>query len=581
MDIRWSGGFAGVLTALTAVAFWRGSVDVFNTTKGTVLVLGAVIVVAGVVVGWLWSARAELPIGVWPTLAGVLWLTLVVAVWVSPTPLRSFVGVSGRHGGLAVYSAALVMGLATALWVQRDGDRARAGLAAAVSVAGVTVAGYVALQSADLDPFVWTTVEGGAPRFASFGNVDFASAWLGIVAVVLSGAALQSRDSAPTLPWWRIQGLVALGCVGAAVLTGSLQGPVVAAIGVPVVVAAAFRPSRRVVGLIGVGVIVVGGALALGPGRSAVEGAGRSLETRVPKWQAAVGMGAQSPLTGRGLDTYGDWYYAFRPPELAARTGLTRSVDNAHNVALHLFSGGGALLLMAWLAVMVVAPGVAVWRQRRQLWTSPARVGMVMGWVGYLVQAQVSLDVPPLMVLGVVLTGAVAADVGLVELRRMVLPGPASVRIVLAGVVVVSGVAVMGPFSRAWRADTTGWTAEVARAQAAPLPAEEATFQAMVLAPWESRYAAAHGAWLTNAGDARRALDYQAESLRREPRSLAHALNVARLLTALGDSQGAAEVYDRVAQIDPYTPAVQQEVAAGGQFPDQADPAEGPVLSPP
>jgi hypothetical protein len=678
------------VVAVAAVAFWRPTLDVFGTVKATVVVLGALALGGAAAVGAARRRTVHLPAGSWPLAVIALLAALVVAVAVSPTPLRSAVGLPGRHGGLIPYAAALGLALAAGISARREPDAARLTLVRALTAAGAAAAGYVLVQAVGLDPFPWTTVEGGEPHFGPFGNVDFASAWLGIVGVLLAGHAAAgapgtrtagtrtagtdgrrpgprhsgrarlegggrtagtrtagtrtrarrtdgrtfdpvpdgrrrhpTRSPAPTshnvttaraephLPRptgsgvraadsepgsmsagegrsrpgpaaWRGErsavAAAALACGAAALATGSLQGPVVLALGLPAVAAAAHRPSRRTAVTLVAVAVVAGAVLALGPARGVVAGAGRSLETRLPKWQAALVMAADAPLLGHGLDTFGDRWFAARPADLAAEQGLARSVDNAHQVPLHLLAGGGVLLAGAWLAAVVVVPGVGL--LRRRTWTAdPAAVGLVAAWAGYVLQAGVSIDVPPLMVLGLVLSAVVAAEGDVLRVRRIALRPGTAAAVGVAGVAVAVLAAV--PVTRAVRADHAGFEADVARSMAALVPAQEATVRAMDLAPWASTYPAAHGAWLTQQGQARAALAWQVEALRREPRSLTHALNVARLLTALGDAEGAALAYDRVLEIDPQTPAVRAEAAGGPAAGPAAtsDPPDGPAPS--
>ncbi|WP_157965353.1 O-antigen ligase family protein [Euzebya rosea] len=539
--------------AVAVLAFWRASVDVFNTAKATAVVVGVLLLLIGSCLGAVATGRARLPTGRWVAAGGAVVAALSVAVLTGGDVVRQLVGAPGRHGGWVLYVACVVLAILAA----RPDRATRRGIVLVLVATAVPVATYALLQAVDVDPLPWTTVEGGAPVFSTFGNVDFASAWLGMVGVLAAGMALSPLRSTGIR---RLGAVAAVLCVGAAVATGSLQGPVVLLAGGAVLGLRAWQPARRT-GLLVTGVtsvVVVG--LLLGPASGVLDGALRSVETRLPKWQAALDIVADAPLTGRGLDTYGDWFFAARAPEVAEESGLRRSVDNAHNLPLHLLTGGGIVLVLAWLVFVVALPAVGVVRRRDAVWADPEDLAVVLAWAGYLLQAMVSIDVPPLAATGFLLTGLVAGVGGLAGQREVRVVGARPVGAV--GLAAVLLVVALVPVLRPWRADLVGWDAAVARAAVEIPLAEAAVTRASTIAPWDGRYHAAQGGWLTGLGLLDEALAHQQEALARSPRDLGHALNVARLLEALGRRDDAAEAYELVLEIDPHTPAVRDEVDA-------------------
>ena len=539
--------------AVAVLAFWRASVDVFNTTKATVVVVGVLVLLIGSCLGAVATGRASLPTGRWVAAGGAVVAALSVAVLTGADVVRQLVGAPGRHGGWVLYVACVVLAILAA----RPDRATRRGIVLVLVATAVPVAAYALLQAVDADPLPWTTVEGGAPVFSTFGNVDFASAWLGIVGVLAAGMALSPSRSTGTR---RVGAVAAVLCVGAAIATGSLQGPVVLLAGGAVLGLRAWQPDRRTGLLVTGAALIVAVGLLLGPASGVLDGALRSVETRLPKWQAALDIAADAPLTGRGLDTYGDWFFAARAPDVAEEAGLRRSVDNAHNLPLHLLTGGGVVLVLAWLAFVVALPAVGVVRRRDAVWADPEDLAVVLGWAGYLLQAMVSIDVPPLAATGFLLTGLVAGIGGLAGQREVRVVGAGPVGAV--GLAAVLLVVALVPVLRPWRADLVGWDAAVARAAVEIPLAEAAVTRASTIAPWDGRYHAAQGGWLTGLGLLDDALGHQQEALARSPRDLGHALNVARLLEALGRREEAAEAYARVLEIDPHTPAVRDEVAA-------------------
>ncbi|MEO2107211.1 MAG: tetratricopeptide repeat protein, partial [Actinomycetota bacterium] len=216
-------------------------------------------------------------------------------------------------------------------------------------------------------------------------------------------------------------------------------------------------------------------------------------------------------------------------------------------------------LVVTWLAFAVVLPAGGVGRGGSGARADPEDLAVVLAWAGYLVQAMVSIDVPPLAATGFLLTGLVAGIGGLVGEREVTVAGPRPVGAL--GVAAVMLVVAVVPVLRPWRADLAGWDAAVARVAVEIPLAEAAVARASTIAPWDDRPHAAQGGWLTGLGLLEEALGHQQEALVRAPRDLGHALNVARLLEELDRRDEAAEAYALVLEIDPHTPAVRDEVA--------------------
>lgn len=558
-----------------ALLFWRPTLDVFNTTKATVVVLGAIGILGAAGVTAARNGVLRLPKGAWPALGlGFVGWLLVSAV-ASGEVLRGLAGAPGRHGGVVLYAAAVALAMVAAGMA----DNARRVTVSVLLGGLVPVTAYALLQAVGADPFPWVTVEGGAPVFSTFGNVDFASAWMGIVGVLAVGVAL-SPDR--TGPWRRAAGLLAVATAVAVMATGSLQGPVILLAGTVIVLLGTRRwPARWLAAGGAVALLLVAG-LGLGPGRSVLDGALRSLETRVPKWEAGLAITGDAPLVGRGPDSYEDWFFAARAPDVAAESGLRRSVDNAHNVPIHLAAGAGVPAAVAWLGLMVVVPLAGLWHRRDALFGHPERVALAAAWAGYVVQSMVSIDVPPLASLGLLLTGLLVGTTGVgLGFTEVTVGWSARTRDVAAAGVVVLALAAVVLAVRPWRADALGWDAELARGRGDLIAATDLTTRAGRLAGWDARFHAAQGGWLTGLGRLEEALIAQTEAHERRSRDLSHALNRARLLAALGRADDAVQAYAVVAEIDPHTPAVTAEVRAAGPAPTPTvDPGEGPVIGP-
>lgn len=578
-------GAVAVVTVVAAAAFWPPALESFSTVKAAVVVAGAASVAAVVLVDGAVRRQWRVPAGPPARAAAVFVGALACVVVASPSAARALIGPPGRHTGAVLYGAAVTWALVAA--------RAFAGarpvvLVDALLVAAVPVGGYALLQAAGADPLQWVNVEGTAPVFSTFGNVDFVAAWCAIVVPVgVWASTTPARATAARVAAAGATGLA----VGAAVASGAAQGIVAAACGsVVVVVARASRtpPSapghRRLVPMVTVLAAVALAAAAAGP--AALREVSEGLASRTGKYEAALAMAAEEPLLGVGLGAFEDRWFAVRSPQVAAADGLRRSVDSPHAVPLAMLAEGGLALLGAWLAVLGVVAAAARRGWRRLRGDDRVLLAALIGAeVAYLAQSVVSIDVAPLLVVHATLAGTLWGWAGGWGWRPARAPsdGGSDGRWAQRGVEVVAsfGVALaMGAV--AWWA----WVpvrADVAAARAVALAgsgdvagAQDAFDRAAALAPWDARYPALEGGWHARSGRPADALAAHREALRRRPDALAHALGVARAAVAAGDEETAAAAYDRVSAIDSTTPAVIAEVAA---FRERGDGT--PATSPP
>jgi O-antigen ligase/Flp pilus assembly protein TadD len=586
-SLRWQRGLLTAGVAGSALVFWRGTLDVFNTTKATWILL-CVIAVAAVGAARIYRTRiAVLPPRVLWLPAVVMAVALVVATLTSETVMLSVVGRSGRHTGLAMYLAYLAVMLVAAR-THREASPIR--LIAALLIAAVPVVGYGALQVVGIEPFDWRLIEGGPPVFATFGNANFFSAWLGIVAPMALAGALLARWGR----WVRAGcGVMAAAALVVAYFSDSLQGVAAGGAGVGVVTLVALFTHERArrwrwygvgaVGVLGAGVVGLVAA-RLGPFAAVADQLTTSLETRLGKWETALRMAGDHPLVGLGLNDFADYFHAYRPQWLATEDGLERTTDTPHNVPLDMLTSGGVLLLAAYV-VLVVVTAWALVRGLRHLDGQQRLLlgGMGGAWVAYQLQSYVSIDVPPLAVLHYTLAGLIIAFGLAPAWREWRLPGapapappkgkrakkkPAGQPLVplrapaIAAIVVVAGVAAWA-VTVPWRADAAAQTARQAAADGRLDIAEGYFDEAVSMASWQPRYPSRRGTTLGKRGEAEAALAAFDKALSRQPRGLSHAINLARQAVALDRIDRARRAYEQAMDIDPKTPEVLAEV---GQF---------------
>jgi tetratricopeptide (TPR) repeat protein len=116
------------------------------------------------------------------------------------------------------------------------------------------------------------------------------------------------------------------------------------------------------------------------------------------------------PLTGVGIDRYGEYYRTYRDVDAALRLGPSSVANYAHNAFLQLLATGGIVLFLAYLVMIVFVAFAAVKGLKKFTGNEKALFGALVSlWFAFQVQAQVSIDQITIAAIGWVLAGAVIA----------------------------------------------------------------------------------------------------------------------------------------------------------------------------
>jgi tetratricopeptide (TPR) repeat protein len=574
-----------VLTMLvgSAVIILPSAVEPFMLPKATFLVVLGVALAGLAAARALWVREVRLPLSPVTGAVAAFGLALVVATVTSPTPLVSLVGVYSRYTGLIAYLTYLLVFIA--ILRLASGSFFDAVRRAALIALGLVV-GYGLVQAAGLDPVDYRDLRLGT-TFSFLGNVDFSAAWAGAT----SGLALTTALMPGERRAWRVYGavLVPLALLYV-VLTGTSQGPVVAAVSVGwaallFATASDGRVRRAVSGRRGIALAVAGVAAAV---------AGVALVAALPYlqaqleqafverpefWAAGIRIFTDHPLIGSGLDTYGHHFLSYRPASHALANG-TAGTDAPHSVPLGMFSNGGVVLGLTYLAVVALVGFALVKGALRT--QGPSRLvlaGFGGVWLGYQAQSLISFDVPPLAFLHWLSAAVIVAIAWPPQWRSVALPGAAAARPVnkkgkahggivvpvstrvLLGALGVVGLAALWIAVLPLRADLTA-------ASAAPLTSAgrfddaSARFQrAADLNPAEGSYAFLVARAEDAAGRHDRALAAAAEAARRDPGTVEYALFAAKQAQQAGQGDAAAQWYRVAAERDPRDPPVLNEAA--------------------
>ena len=130
-----------------------------------------------------------------------------------------------------------------------------------------------------------------------------------------------------------------------------------------------------------------------------------SISIRIEYWSAALNMLKENPLTGVGLNSYGDYYRASRNPSALTFPGPNTFSNAAHNVYLDFAATGGLPLITAYIGIIVIIGFAALAVLRKSEHYDPIFVAILLGWTGYSIQAFISIDQIGIAILGWVCAG--------------------------------------------------------------------------------------------------------------------------------------------------------------------------------
>ncbi len=295
------------------------------------------------------------------------------------------------------------------------------------------------------------------------------------------------------------------------------------------------------------------------------------LDHRREMWIVGLKMLRDNPLVGTGLETYFFYFSPLRPVEHAVRfEGLVS--DNVHSVPLGMFSSGGLLLGLTYLALLGVIGAYAARALRRSSGSEQVMIGAVLGgWVAYQIQSSISIDVPGLVYTQWVLAGVLLARGITEDLRVVPLPWtkPLSARArrstrartstplqryLAVGVAAIVLLLTLGPVTAPLRADILAREARVAIAEGDLLRARDRMESAIRLEYRNGWYAKEMGIIHLGLGDAQSALWELERSARLRPGFAEAERWAATINEKLGNSDRAVYWYELALASEPYGP---------------------------
>lgn len=389
---------------LTSVFILTGNVsDPVNVTK--LLVAGitgfaALAICLFLGLSTLWKTSKAFVVG-----AVFLVLTMISASLASKSAFVSnLYGISGRNTGLLAYISFLALAVSAALLRdKRNFERIAIGLLVAGSINVV-----YCLWAWQIGDFIaWNNPFGTI--LGTFGNPNFISSFLGIFISAATSYLLLSKSNLAVRATTGIFILVAFLEV---LHTHSIQGVVVTGIGLAYNGLLFIRSKTEsnkwtisyLVLTITAGFLSIAGMLQIGPLTKFLYKTSVSL--RGEYWQAGINMGHTHPLTGVGMDGYGNLYRQARDASALVLPGPTVVTNAAHNVVIDFFAYGGYPLLAAYLFFIFLGFRSIVLVMLRSRNFDPTFAALSVSWLCYQAQSIISINQIGLAIWGWVLTGA-------------------------------------------------------------------------------------------------------------------------------------------------------------------------------
>lgn len=340
-------------------------------------------------------------------LSGLFLSSMVIAVFSSDSPLsQNLYGSYGRNNGLITYFFLVAILLSSqALSSAKNFES----IVKALLFAGVVNISYCLWVIMFGDFIGWSNPYGNI--LGTLGNPNFIGSFLGIFFTAYLAYAL--GKSAPKNMKYSL--FVILPVTAFEIYdSNAIQGRVVAALGVGIIGFLLIRSrfgnvvtsAYVVVGFIA-GLLGLLGALQIGPLTNYIYKTSVSL--RGQYWLAGWNTGESHPLTGVGMDSFGDWYRRSRDVHAIELPGVNTVVNAAHNVPLDMFAFGGWPLFLSYMSVMGLAGLAAVRLIVRKREFDPILASLVTAWAGYQLQSIISINQIGLAIWGWLLSGALIA----------------------------------------------------------------------------------------------------------------------------------------------------------------------------
>ena len=339
-----------------------------------------------------------------PILSALFVLCMLSTMAFSGAPLSQQIwGTFGRNTGFVTYLSLIMVCLFTALLSNREFLK---NLCWSLIYTSIAATLYALIQVMGRDPIKWSEMR----PFATFGNINFSSAFFGLAALVSVITALTSKIESFKKISLLILALVQIWIVST---TSSIQGIMIFGAGLTVALGIYLvKLTSRLRNLFWPYLLLSLGGLyfvvqgLLNQGFLARVLYQPSVVFRGDYMHAGWAMTLKFPIFGVGLDSYGDWYRTVRGVISTTRDNPDRIANTAHNIFLDISSTGGLPLITVYLAIFILALVSSIKYLFKNSKLDPTFLALFSAWIAYQIQALISINQIAVGIWGWLLTGA-------------------------------------------------------------------------------------------------------------------------------------------------------------------------------
>lgn len=343
----------------------------------------------------------------------------LLAVIFSEAPFsQNLYGTSGRNTGfIALISFAIIFIISSNFSSKKSVNF----FVRALILSGTINVAYGFIEHFFKDPIPWTNNYGAF--LGTFGNPNFAGAFIGLIfgtSFIFVLANLRKYDS------FALFLIFAFSAGVVVIFTKTTQGILVAGITSGFALAVFLYKTVRnklianlyTGSFLAISIVVVMGILQKGPLSPYLYK--RSVSLRGAYWDTAINVGNSHPLTGVGLDTFGDWYRSSRSLKTATWLPGPDTVSNsAHNLFLDMYANGGILLFLLFAGFTILGI-INVYKIFKKIDTfDPIAVTLSALFVGFQAQAIISIAQIGIAIWGWILTGLLHSYARILEKEQV------------------------------------------------------------------------------------------------------------------------------------------------------------------
>jgi hypothetical protein len=377
----------------------EGLTDPVNVPK--LLLLGVSSMAA---LGLIFSARLRIAEPAILLFIGLFLLFGLISVARSSSPLtQNLYGAYGRNNGFIAYFFLCILLFATSMLVMRESHEKMIKSLLFVGYVNLAYCLWVILFG---DFIPWNNPYGNI--LGTFGNPNFIGAFLGIFFGVQLALGLDKDFNKN----FKISLIFLLPLTLFEIVNShAIQGRVLAVLSVAIItfyyIKSRFKPvilfaySTLV---ILIGGLALAGAFQKGPLSEIIYKTSVSL--RGQYWLAAWNTGKANPVSGVGMDSFGDWYRRARDLRALELPGVNTVVNTAHNVPLDMFAFGGWPLFVCYSILMAIALRSVLRITRNMKGYDALGTSLITAWVCYQTQSIISINQIGLAVWGWALSGS-------------------------------------------------------------------------------------------------------------------------------------------------------------------------------